>query len=43
MKIVKMLTLVAVAFGAVACAQQQQEEPTVIVPEPMYDKYGNPV
>ena len=45
MKAIKLITLLAIGLGATACAQQQQqEEPApMVVPEPVYDKYGNPV
>ncbi len=44
MKVVKIITLMAIGFGMAACAQQQQqEEPPIVVPEPVYDKYGNPI
>jgi hypothetical protein len=44
MKVIKLITLLAIGFGAVACAQQQQQqEAPIVVPEPVYDKYGNPV
>lgn len=44
MKVIKIVTLLAIGFGATACAQQQQEEPApMVVPEPVYDKYGNPI
>ena len=43
MKVIKLITLLAIGLGATACAQQQQEEPAPIVVEPVYDKYGNPV
>ncbi|MEM7597468.1 MAG: hypothetical protein AAF382_07195 [Pseudomonadota bacterium] len=43
MKVVKVLTLVAVGATLAACAQQQQQQQEVIVPEVVYDKYGNPV
>jgi len=44
MKVINLVTLLAIGFGAVACAQQQQQEPApVVVPEPVYDKYGNPI
>ena len=44
MKVIKVITLLAIGFGATACAQQQQqEEPPMVMPEPVYDKYGNPV
>ncbi len=43
MKVVKIITLMAVGFGMAACAQQQQQEAPVIVEPPVYDKYGNPV
>ena len=43
MKVIKLIALLAIGFGATACAQQQQEEPPMVVPEPVYDKYGNPI
>jgi len=42
MKVVKVLTLVVIGVTMAACAQQQQEAP-IIVPEPVYDKHGNPI
>ena len=43
MKAIKLITVLAIGLGVTACAQQQQVEPPVIVPEVVYDKYGNPV
>jgi nitrous oxide reductase accessory protein NosL len=42
MKSMKILGVIAVSLFLTACAQQ--EEPAApIAPEPVYDKYGNPV
>ena len=45
MKAIKLITLLTISLGVTACAQQQQQqEPApIVVPEPVYDKYGNPV
>ena len=43
MKVVKVLTLVAIGVTMAACAQQQQQQQQVIVPEPVFDKHGNPI
>ncbi|MEL6118712.1 MAG: hypothetical protein AAGL92_08710 [Pseudomonadota bacterium] len=43
MKVVKVLTLVTIGVTMAACAQQQQQEAPIIVPEPVFDKHGNPV
>lgn len=44
MKAIKLITLLAIGLGVTACAQQQQQEaPIVVVPEPVFDKYGNPI
>ncbi len=42
MKLFNILTVIVLGVFLTACAQQ--EEPEVMVePEPVYDKYGNPV
>ncbi len=44
MKLFNILTVIMLGSFLTACAQQQQEEPAPMVePEPVYDKYGNPV
>lgn len=44
MKAIKLITLLAIGLGVTACAQQQQQqEAPIVVPAPVYDKYGNPV
>ncbi|MEM7732272.1 MAG: hypothetical protein AAF280_05750, partial [Pseudomonadota bacterium] len=39
----KVLTLVVIGVTMAACAQQQQQQQEVIVPEPVFDKHGNPI
>lgn len=42
MKLFKLTAALLIGLFVTACAQQ--EEPVVVVePEPVYDKYGNPV
>jgi nitrous oxide reductase accessory protein NosL len=43
MKSMKILGVVAVSLFLTACAQQEEPAPAPIAPEPVYDKYGNPV
>ena len=43
MKVVKGLTLVVVGVTMASCAQQQQQEAPIIVPQPVFDKPGNPI
>ncbi|SLN13497.1 hypothetical protein PEL8287_00528 [Roseovarius litorisediminis] len=42
----KILSLIAILMSGMvlsACAQQEEPAPMVVEPEPVYDKYGNPV
>ena len=45
MKTLWLVLLLAIGLGATACAQlaRQAEPAPPVVPEPTYDKYGNPV
>ena len=43
MKVIKLIAVLAVTLGMAACAQQQQQEEVMVMPEPVYDKYGNPI
>ena len=43
MKVIKLIAVLAMGLGITACAQQQQQEEVMVVPEPVYDKYGNPI
>ena len=42
MKVLSLIALMMSGFVLSACAQQEEPTP-YIEPEPVYDKYGNPV
>ena len=39
----KMSAALLLSLFVAACAQQSEPEPVMIEPEPVYDKYGNPM
>ncbi|WP_299843827.1 hypothetical protein [uncultured Roseovarius sp.] len=43
MKLFNILTVIMLGAFLTACAQQEEPEPVMVEPEPVYDKYGNPV
>ncbi|EAP76374.1 MULTISPECIES: hypothetical protein [Roseovarius] len=43
MKLFKIPAVIALSLFAAACSQQSEPEPVYVEPEPVYDKYGNPV
>ena len=42
MKLFNIMTVIALGAFLTACAQQEEPAP-IVEPEPVYDKYGNPV
>ncbi len=42
MKLFNIMTVIALGAFLSACAQQEEPAP-MVEPEPVYDKYGNPV
>ena len=43
MKLFNILTVILLGAFLTACGQQQEEPAPMVEPEPVYDKYGNPV
>ena len=43
MNLIKITGVIAVSLFLTACGQQEEPYVEPIAPEPVYDKYGNPV